>query len=163
MGSFELADRSRHLLATLVREYIDSGEPVSSQVIAHRSGLGLSSATVRNVLVQLEELGYVHQPHTSAGRVPTDLGYRAFVDMLLERRTPAISHADVEQPVRRQAVQTPLMDVLLAAVSHLVSRAAKHVGFALSANDAAVFSKSVHQQSASPDFSTSATFSSGST
>jgi heat-inducible transcriptional repressor len=141
MGSFELADRSRHLLATLVREYIDSGEPVSSQVIAHRSGLGLSSATVRNVLVQLEELGYVHQPHTSAGRVPTDLGYRAFVDMLLESRPPVISHADVEQLLRRQAVQTPLMDDLLAAVSHLVSRAAKHVGFALSANDVAILQR----------------------
>src|SRR5512132_3133755 len=141
MGSFELAERSLQLLATLVREYIDGGEPVSSQTIAHRSGLGLSSATVRNVLVQLEELGYVHQPHTSSGRVPTDLGYRAFVDMLLESRTPAISHADVEQQLRRQAVQTPLMDDLLAAVSHLVSRAAKHVGFALSADDAAVLKR----------------------
>src|SRR5262245_6509806 len=141
MGSFELPERSRHLLATLVREYIDSGEPVPSQVIARRSGLGVSSATVRNVLVHLEEQGYVHQPHTSAGRVPTDLGYRAFVDMLLESRTPAMSHVDVEEQLRRRAVQTPLMDDLLAAVSHLVSRAAKHVGFALSANDAAVLQR----------------------
>ena len=140
MGSFELPERSRRLLATLVREYIDSGEPVSSQIIAHRSGLGLSSATVRNVLAQLEEHGYVHQPHTSAGRVPTDLGYRVFVDMLLESRMPAVSH-DVEQQLRRQQVQTPLMDDLLAAVSHLVSRAAKHVGFALSADDAAVLQR----------------------
>jgi heat-inducible transcriptional repressor len=141
MGSFDLPERSRHLLATLVREYIDSGEPVPSQVIAHRSGLGLSSATVRSVLAQLEEHGYVHQPHTSAGRVPTDLGYRAFVDMLLESRTPLVSHVDVEEQLRRRAVQTPLMDDLLAAVSHLVSRAAKHVGFALSANDAAVLQR----------------------
>jgi heat-inducible transcriptional repressor len=141
MGSFDLPERSRHLLATLVREYIDSGEPVASQVIAHRSGLGLSSATVRSVLAQLEEHGYVHQPHTSAGRVPTDLGYRAFVDMLLESRTPQVSHVDVEEQLRRRAVQTPLMDDLLAAVSHLVSRAAKHVGFALSANDAAVLQR----------------------
>jgi heat-inducible transcriptional repressor len=140
MGSYELPERSRRLLATLVREYIDSGEPVSSQIIAHRSGLGLSSATVRNVLAQLEEHGYVHQPHTSAGRVPTDLGYRVFVDMLLEGRMPAVSH-DVEQQLRRQQVQTPLMDDLLAAVSHLVSRAAKHVGFALSADDAAVLQR----------------------
>jgi len=141
MGSFDLPERSRHLLATLVREYIDSGEPVPSQVIAHRSGLGLSSATVRSVLAQLEEHGYVHQPHTSAGRVPTDLGYRAFVDMLLESRTPLVSHVEVEEQLRRRAVQTPLMDDLLAAVSHLVSRAAKHVGFALSANDAAVLQR----------------------
>lgn len=141
MGSFELPERSRRLLATLVREYIDSGEPVSSQVIARRSALGLSSATVRNVLAQLEEHGYVHQPHTSAGRVPTDLGYRAFVDLLLESPTPALTHVDVEEQLRRQAVQSPLMDDLLAAVSHLVSRAAKHVGFALSANDAAILQR----------------------
>jgi heat-inducible transcriptional repressor len=142
MGSFELPERSRRLLATLVREYIDSGEPVSSQSIARRCGLGLSSATVRTALKQLEEHGYVHQPHTSAGRVPTDLGYRAFVDLLLEsRRTPSFSHVDVEQELRRQAVQTPLMDDLLAAVSHLVSRAARHVGFAFAVNDAAVLQR----------------------
>jgi heat-inducible transcriptional repressor len=141
MGSFELPERSRRLLATLVREYIDSGEPVSSQVIARRSGLGLSSATVRNVLAQLEEHGYVHQPHTSAGRVPTDQGYRAFVDVLLESRAPVVAHVDVEQELRRQQVQTPLMDDLLAAVSHLVSRAAKHVGFAFSTDEAAVLQR----------------------
>ena len=89
MGSFELSDRSRRLLATLVREYIETGEAVSSQMLARESGLGVSSATVRNVLAQLEEAGYVHQPHTSAGRVPTDRGYRVFVDLLLEGRRPA--------------------------------------------------------------------------
>ena len=82
MGSYELPDRSRRLLATLVREYIETGEPVSSQMLARESGLGVSSATVRNVLAQLEADGYVHQPHTSAGRVPTDRGYRFFVDVL---------------------------------------------------------------------------------
>ena len=85
MGSFELSDRSTRLLATLVREYIESGEPVPSQVLARKSGLGVSSATVRNVLAQLEDLGYVHQPHTSAGRVPTDRGYRVLVDRLWPR------------------------------------------------------------------------------
>src|SRR5688500_20248879 len=89
MGSFELSDRPRRVLATLVREYIETGEPVSSQMVARKSGLGVSPATVRNVLAQLEELGYVHQPHTSAGRVPADRGYRVFVDRLLESRKPA--------------------------------------------------------------------------
>src|ERR671910_921272 len=96
MGSYALSDRSRWLLATLVREYIESGEPVSSQVLARESGLGVSSATVRNVLAQLEELGYVHQPHTSAGRRPTDRGYRVFVDLLLESRRPARRAVNVE-------------------------------------------------------------------
>ena len=130
MGSFELSDRSRRLLAALVREYIDTGEPVPSQTLARLSGLGVSSATVRNMLAQLEETGYVHQPHTSAGRVPTDLGYRAFVDLLLEG-TPRRPPADVEHQLREQAERSPLVDDLLASVSHVVSRAARHVGFAL--------------------------------
>src|SRR5919107_2748290 len=102
MGSYELTERSRRLLATLVREYIATGEPVASQVLARESGLGLSSATVRNVLAQLEEAGYVHQPHTSAGRVPTDRGYRFFVDLLLESRRPSRPTAAVESQLRQQ-------------------------------------------------------------
>jgi heat-inducible transcriptional repressor len=141
MGSYELSERSRHLLATLVREYVETGEPVPSQRIASQSWLGVSSATVRNVLGQLEEQGYVHQPHTSAGRVPTDAGYRVFVDMLLESRRPARASADVEEQLRHYAERAPLPDGLLAGVSHLVSRAARHVGFALSASDAAVLQR----------------------
>jgi len=66
-----LSDRTRRILATLVRSYIETGEPVASAALAQKAGLNLSSATVRNVLAQLEEMGYVWQPHTSAGRVPT--------------------------------------------------------------------------------------------
>jgi heat-inducible transcriptional repressor len=141
MGSFELSDRSRRLLATLVREYIETGEPVPSQALAHLSGLGVSSATVRNMLAQLEEAGYVHQPHTSAGRVPTDLGYRAFVDLLLEGRAPRRPPADVELQLREQAERSPLVDDLLASVSHVVSRAARHVGFALSDHHVSVLQR----------------------
>ena len=141
MGSFELTERSRRLLATLVREYIETGEPVSSQVVAHRSGLGVSSATVRNALAQLEEAGYLHQPHTSAGRVPTDRGYRAFVDLLLEARKPARSSAGVESQLRQHAGRAPLMDDLLASVSHVVSRASRHVGFAMAGTDLAVLQR----------------------
>jgi len=141
MGSFELSERSRRLLATLVREYIDSGEPVSSQGLARQSGLGLSSATVRNILAQLEELGYVHQPHTSAGRVPTDRGYRVFVDLLLESRKPARAPISVEHQLRQQAGRSPLIDDLLVSVTHLVSRAGRHVGFALSDTHGAVLQR----------------------
>src|SRR5215216_556703 len=103
MVSHDLSDRSRRLLATLVREYIETGEPVSSQVLARDSGLGVSSATVRNVLAQLEDAGYVHQPHTSAGRVPTDRAYRVFVDLLLESRKHTRPAANVESHLRQQA------------------------------------------------------------
>ena len=136
-----LSDRPRRVLATLVREYIDTGEPVSSQMLARKSGLGVSSATVRNVLTQLEELGYVHQPHTSAGRVPTDRGYRVFVDLLLESRKPTRPPFSVEDEIRAQAGRSPLIDDLLISVSHLVSRAARSVGFALADNHGGILQR----------------------
>ena len=141
MGSYELSERSRRLLAALVREHIETGEPVSSQTLAQRSGLGVSSATVRNILAQLEEHDYLHQPHTSAGRVPTDRAYRVFVDLLLEGRKRSRLSAEVETRLREQAERSPMMDHLLASASHLVSRAARHVGFALYGNPAAVLQR----------------------
>ena len=141
MGSFELPDRSRRLLATLVREYIETGEAVSSQVLARESSLGVSSATVRNVLAQLEEMGFVYQPHTSAGRVPTDRAYRVFVDQLLEGRKPAKPSATVEIRLRQQSERSPLMGDLLSDVSHLVARAARVVAFAISDNEGATLQR----------------------
>lgn len=141
MVSHELTDRSRRLLATLVREYIETGEPVSSQVLAHNSGLGVSSATVRNMLAHLEEAGYVHQPHTSAGRVPSDRGYRVFVNLLLEGRKPTKAPAGVENQLRQHAGRSPMLDDLLASMSHVVSRAARHVGFALAGTTGALLQR----------------------
>jgi heat-inducible transcriptional repressor len=78
-----LDPRARHLLKTLVERYIAEGEPVGSRALSRVSGLELSPATIRNVMADLEELGYIASPHTSAGRVPTPKGYRFFVDSLL--------------------------------------------------------------------------------
>jgi heat-inducible transcriptional repressor len=141
MGSYELPDRSRRLLATLVREYIETGEAVSSQVLARESSLGVSSATVRNVLAQLEEAGFVYQPHTSAGRVPTDRAYRVFVDQLLEGRKPSKPSATVEIRLRQQSERSLLMGDLLSDVSHLVARAARVVAFAISDNEGAILQR----------------------
>lgn len=141
MGSHELTDRARRLLATLVREYVETGEPVSSQVLARASRLGVSSATVRNELALLEEAGYVRQPHTSAGRVPTDRGYRVFVDLLLEGRKPAKAPAVVEHELRQHAGRSPLMDDLLVSMSHVVSRAARQIGFALAGTPGALLQR----------------------
>lgn len=81
-----LNDRRRLVLKALVEEYIASGQPVGSKHLVDRYSLGCSPATVRNELAALEETGYVYQPHVSSGRVPTDTGYRAFVDDLLDER-----------------------------------------------------------------------------
>jgi len=141
MGSFELSDRSRQVLATLVREHIESGEPVSSQAVARNCGLGVSSATVRNVLAHLEESGLVSQPHTSAGRVPTDQAYRIFVDMLLEDWRPGRAPARLELQLRRDAGRTALFDDLLVSASQAVSRAARHLGFAVAGTADAVLER----------------------
>src|SRR5882672_3727296 len=141
MISHELSERSRRLLAALVREYIATGEPVPSQTLARESGIAVSSATVRNVLAGLEDEGYLHQPHTSAGRVPTDRGYRVFVDLLLESQRSTRAPVDVETQLRQHAGESPLMDHLLASVSHVVSKAAGHVAFALADTDEAILQR----------------------
>lgn len=124
----DLSDRSRRVLSLLVREYIEHGEPVSSLWLASHAGLQVSSATVRNVLARLEELGLVHQPHTSAGRVPTDLGYRVYVDMLLEaKRLQRTLQPDLEA----RMLQAGTVGDALSTASHELSRTLKCVSFAL--------------------------------
>src|SRR5213083_3605865 len=78
----DLGARKIAVLRAVVEEYVRSGEPVGSETIAEGAGLGVSSATIRNEMAALEELGYLSHPHTSAGRIPTDLGYRYYVDSL---------------------------------------------------------------------------------
>lgn len=133
-------DRSRRVLAALVRSYIATGEPVASSSLVMAAGLGVSSATVRNIFARLEDEGYVQQPHTSAGRIPTDRGYRFYVDLLLDsKRSPRTAYA-VEARLRRRAGVLP--DALLPQVSHVLSQASRHVGFVLRpAHERAVFSR----------------------
>src|ERR1700723_3028737 len=79
-----LNERAQMLLKALIENYIREGQPVGSRTLSRDSGLSLSSATIRNVMADLEDLGFVASPHTSAGRIPTDKGYRFFVDTLLK-------------------------------------------------------------------------------
>ncbi|MBA2353888.1 MAG: heat-inducible transcriptional repressor HrcA [Luteitalea sp.] len=125
----DVPERYQRLLGTLVRAYIERGEPVSSLWLARESGLDVSSATVRNVLARLEELGFVRQPHTSAGRVPTDQGYRFYVDLLLQSRKPSRALTELEGRLRRAGGVGEVLD----NVSQELSRASHHVGFAIAA------------------------------
>lgn len=84
MAFENLSEREKQILTNLINFYISTADPVGSRVMANRFGMGISSATIRNTLQDLEELGLVLQPHTSAGRIPTDLGYRVYVDYLLK-------------------------------------------------------------------------------
>src|SRR5438477_2207469 len=137
----EAADRSKRVLAALVRAYIASGEPVASSLLVSAAGLGVSSATVRSILARLEEEGFVQQPHTSAGRIPTDRGYRFYVDLLLEVKRPNRTATAVEARLRRESPDR-LLDSLLPQVSHVLSQASRSVGFAIGpAHEAAVFDR----------------------
>jgi heat-inducible transcriptional repressor len=124
----DTTDRQRRILARLITEYIEQGEPVSSAWLADHTDLGLSSASVRNILARLEEQGLLHQPHTSAGRVPTDSGYRLYVDNLLgSRKKGGRVQAEVEARLRRAGT----VGDLLENASQELSRASQHIGFAL--------------------------------
>lgn len=135
----ETTDRSKRVLAALIRAYISSGEPVASSLLASAAGLGVSSATVRSILARLEDEGYIQQPHTSAGRVPTDRGYRFYVDLLLESKRTGRTADAVEARLRRDG-SGGYIDALLPQVSHVLSQASHSVGFAIRpAHAAAVF------------------------
>ncbi len=100
----ELSDRAQRLLKSLVEKYIDDGQPVGSQSLSKDSGLELSSASIRNVLADLEAKGLVQSPHTSSGRVPTDLGYRFFVDSLVTVNPVKSNQAnDISKQIRTEA------------------------------------------------------------
>jgi len=83
-----LEPRAQHLLKTLIERYVTDGQPVGSRALSRQSGLDLSPATVRNVMADLEDMGFIASPHTSAGRVPTAKGYRFFVDSLMVTKPP---------------------------------------------------------------------------
>ena len=127
----QLTERAQHLLRILIESYIRDGQPVGSRSLSRESGLQLSSATIRNVMADLEELGFVASPHTSAGRIPTDKGYRFFVDTLLQVQ-PVEEAAAAE--IRRQlegrqleAARESSKD-LIATVSQLLSSVTRLAG-----------------------------------
>ena len=116
-----LDDRARLLLKTLIERYIAEGEPVGSRALAKISGLELSPATIRNVMADLEEMGFVASPHTSAGRVPTPRGYRLFVDTLLtvqpiEQQQAKIIQGSLQIADPQRALQTAAQ--MLSQLSH---------------------------------------------
>ncbi|KAF1689542.1 heat-inducible transcriptional repressor HrcA [Pseudoxanthomonas taiwanensis] len=120
-----LDPRARQLLRTLIGRYIRDGEPVGSQTLARVSGLDVSPATIRNILADLEEIGLLSSPHTSAGRVPTAQGYRVFVDSLLQVKAPG-----EQELARLRSELTPgsSTQALLGNASELLSAMTHFVG-----------------------------------
>ena len=92
----DLDERKLKILQAIIRNYLETGEPVGSRTISKYTDLNLSSATIRNEMTDLEELGYIVQPHTSAGRIPSDKGYRLYVDQMLAEKEEKLDHAAQE-------------------------------------------------------------------
>jgi heat-inducible transcriptional repressor len=114
-----LTERAQLLLKALIENYIRDGHPVGSRTLSRDSGLSLSSATIRNVMADLESLGFVASPHTSAGRVPTNKGYRFFVDTLLKLKPPA--QGEVDEIERRLICDAADGRSLVQSVSQMLS------------------------------------------
>ena len=92
----DLDERKLKILQAIIRNYLETGEPVGSRTISKYTDLNLSSATIRNEMADLEEMGYIVQPHTSAGRIPSDKGYRLYVDQMLAEKEEKLDHAAQE-------------------------------------------------------------------
>ena len=117
-------DRAEEVLKALVERYIRDGEPVGSKAIAQSMVNSASPATIRNVMAQLEERGLIHSPHTSAGRVPTSLGYRMFVDTMLTVSSPGRENVDqVKQRLLPDKTPQALMEEASEVLSDLTSMA----------------------------------------
>lgn len=124
-----ISERKKKILAAVVDEYIRTAEPVGSKAIAANAGLGCSSATIRNELAELVNMGYLEQPHTSAGRVPTPMGYRMYVNELMERQK--LSMEETEEINRRLNQRLQELDDTISDVSRLASQLTNYPALAL--------------------------------
>ena len=125
----ELTKRDQHVLEAVVTDYIQTGEPVGSRTISKRYGVQVSSATIRNVMADLEEMGFLHQPHTSAGRVPTEKGLRFYLDSIMQFK----ALGNQERELIRNSFQDKKQDLkeLLRSTSGILSRFCRQAGVVL--------------------------------
>ena len=131
-----LSERKKQILKAIVDAHIEGGGPVGSKYILQNQQLGCSSATIRNEMAELEEMGYLEQPHTSSGRVPSELGYRFYVDSLIERY--AMTTGEIEQINNLLKAKMGELDQILEAASGLASNLTNYTGIAIKPRTRAV-------------------------
>lgn len=127
--SEELGERNRKILEAIIEEYIESAEPVGSRTVTRRHQLGLSPATVRNVMADLEEMGYIQSPHTSAGRIPTDRGYRFYIDSILQVRQ--LTEAEQRLLENRYQLRGRKVEDVLREVGQALSAISNYTGIVM--------------------------------
>ncbi len=132
----ELTGRKKAILKAVVESYIENGDPVGSKSLQMLPGMKCSSATIRNEMAELEDMGYLEQPHTSAGRVPSQLGYRFYVDQLIERY--AMTTGEIAQINQVLKSKTSEVDQMLLTASRLASALTNYTGIAAKPKCAAV-------------------------
>lgn len=120
----ELSERKRAILQAIIEDYIATAEPVGSRNIAKNHDLGLSAATIRNEMADLEEMGYLDKPHTSAGRIPSEMGYRFYVDSLMHRYSLTMDEiANLQHSMDRKYNQ---LENVVSEISDIISRATNY-------------------------------------
>jgi heat-inducible transcriptional repressor len=134
-----LDDRAKTLLKMLVERYIADGQPVGSRTLSRASGLELSPATIRNVMADLEDLGLIASPHTSAGRIPTARGYRLFVDTMLTARPRELDSKDAQHEQLREKWQPDQPQRVIAHAAQVLSNLSQFVGVVTAPRKASVF------------------------
>ncbi len=118
--NYDLSERKKQILKAVIEAHIEFGEPVGSKYLTSRGAISCSSATIRNEMAELEELGFLEQPHTSSGRVPSELGYRLYVDSLVERYR--LTEAEVEEMKRTLRGKQAELDSMLESAVKLASK-----------------------------------------
>lgn len=130
LSAEKLSERERLILNSIVESFVHSAVPVGSRYLSKKSGMDMSAATIRNVMMDLEEMGYVAQPYTSAGRVPTDKGYRFYVDSLMMVET--LSDAEKQHILELLRRDSQGVDTILDAASQVLARVSSQLGVVLS-------------------------------
>lgn len=120
----DMSDRKLQILQAIIMNYLETAEPVGSRTISRRFPMGISSATIRNEMSDLEELGLIEQPHTSAGRIPSSKGYRLYVDQLMERNQMSQEQANVLRGILKE--KTMQLDSMLREIGDLLAALTKY-------------------------------------
>jgi heat-inducible transcriptional repressor len=140
-GDFDLDERKKLILKSIIDDYIMTAEPIGSRTIAKKNNMGISPATIRNEMADLEEMGYLRQPHASAGRIPTDKAYRFYVDYLMKRSVLSTTDRNM---IERDLCVDDSADRLMARASQVLSRASNNVGIVVSPSISHVALEHIH-------------------
>jgi heat-inducible transcriptional repressor len=122
-----LDERQRQILESIIKDYVATAEPVGSRAVVRKHALNISAATVRNEMADLEEMGYLEQPHTSAGRIPSEKGFRYYVDYMMENENPSDEEIDLLHRVLTEGIQE--WNDVVQGVGHFLSQVTNYASF----------------------------------